>query len=114
MSTNVQIRIVVNGEARSLVEGHTIQQLLAELKMYNPEILKKKRLIVANKMDLPAAKKNLTAFKRKATTAPRSSKKKPSTKTPRAARPAIQVLEISALDGVGLEKLKLELHKALT
>jgi sulfur carrier protein len=31
VSTNVQIRIVVNGEARSLMEGQTIQQLLAEL-----------------------------------------------------------------------------------
>ncbi|HXI85742.1 MAG TPA: GTPase ObgE [Verrucomicrobiae bacterium] len=91
------------------------RQLLAELKMYNPEILEKKRLIVANKMDLPEAKKNLTAFKRKATTAPRAVKKKASTKKPtKAARPGIRVLEISALDGVGLEKLKLELHKALS
>jgi thiamine biosynthesis protein ThiS len=31
VSTNVQIRIVVNGEARSLVEGQTIAQLLGEL-----------------------------------------------------------------------------------
>jgi GTP-binding protein len=90
------------------------RQLLAELKMYNPEILEKKRLIVANKMDLPEAKKHLAAFKRKATTAPRSGKKKPSTKTSRAARPGIRVLEISALAGAGLDKLKLELHKALS
>jgi GTP-binding protein len=89
------------------------RQLLAELKMYNPEILEKKRIIVANKMDLPEAKKNLIAFKRKATTAPKSVKKKASTKT-KATRPGIRVLEISALDGVGLEKLKLELHKALS
>jgi hypothetical protein len=66
-------------------------------------------------MDLPEAKKNLAAFKRKATTAPGSGKKKPATKKPaRAARPGIRVLEISALAGSGLEKLKLELHKALT
>jgi len=70
--------------------------------MYNPEILEKKRLIVANKMDLPEAKKNLTAFKRKATTAPRVAKKKPATKKiTKTARPGIRVLEISALDGVG-------------
>ena len=49
------------------------QQLLAELKLYNPEILKKKRLIVANKMDLPEAKKNLAAFKRKVADAARLS-----------------------------------------
>jgi GTP-binding protein len=88
------------------------QQLLAELKLYNPEILKKKRLIVANKMDLPEAKKNLAAFKRKIAASrmrkPKSSREKAG------ARPAVRVLEISALAGVGLEKLKLELHKALT
>ncbi len=88
------------------------QQLLAELKLYNPEILKKKRLIVANKMDLPEAKKNLAVFKRKVA-APRARKSK-SPREKAGARPAVRVLEISALAGVGLEKLKLELHKALT
>jgi hypothetical protein len=60
-------------------------------------------------MDLPDAKKNLAAFKRKlAGRASRTSKKKP------AGKPARQkVLEISALAGEGLEKLKLELRKAL-
>ncbi|MGA2139261.1 MAG: GTPase Obg [Verrucomicrobiia bacterium] len=87
-------------------------QLLAELKLYNPEILKKKRLIVANKMDLPEAKKNLVAFKRKMAMPPRLRKaKRPQAGTP---APPIKVLQISALAGVGLEKLKLELHKALT
>ena len=57
---------------------------------------------------------NLAAFKRKATTAPRSGKKKTSTKASKTARPGIRVLEISALEATGLEKLKLELHKALT
>jgi len=89
------------------------QQLLAELKQYNPEILKKKRLVVANKMDLPQAKKNLAAFKRKMATASRARKpKSPPVKA--SPRPAVRVLEISALAGVGLEKFKLELHKALT
>jgi GTP-binding protein len=98
------------------------QQLLDELKLYNPEILEKKRLVVANKMDLPDAKKNLAAFKRKlAGRASRTSKKKPagtrSAGSPQARSgqaPARQkVLEISALAGEGLEKLKLELRKAL-
>lgn len=69
------------------------RQLLAELKLYNPAILRKQRLIVANKMDLPAAKKNLTAFKRKH-------------------RP--RVLEISAREATGVEKLKLELLRTLS
>jgi GTP-binding protein len=98
------------------------QQLLDELKLYNPEILEKKRLVVANKMDLPDAKKNLAAFKRKlAGRASRPSKKKPagtrSAGSPQArsgqASVPQKVLEISALAGEGLEKLKLELRKAL-
>lgn len=39
--------------------------LLAELKAYDPALLKKPRVVVANKVDLPEAKKNLSAFKRK-------------------------------------------------
>lgn len=94
------------------------QQLLDELKMYNPEILKKKRLVVANKMDLPDAKKNLAAFKRKlAGRTTRPSQKKPkggSRSAGSAQKPApLKILEISALAGEGLEKLKLELRKAL-
>ena len=85
------------------------EQLLDELKLYNPEILQKKRIVAANKMDLPAAKKNLTAFKRKMGRAPRPTKRKPAGGT--SAPP--KLLEISALDGKGLEKLKLELHKSL-
>jgi GTP-binding protein len=68
------------------------KQLLGELKLYNPELLQKPRVVVANKMDLPAAKKNLAAFKRKH---------------------KVKVLAIAAQDGEGLEKLKLALQKAL-
>jgi GTP-binding protein len=88
------------------------QQLLDELKLYNPEILEKKRLVVANKMDLPAARKNLAAFKRKAAAAPRSRKRRSASETT-AGRSPVRVLEISALAGDGLEKLKLELRKTL-
>jgi GTP-binding protein len=68
------------------------RQLLRELKLYNPGILDKPRLVVANKMDLPAAKKNLAAFKRKH---------------------RVRLIEISAHEGTGLDKLKLALRKAL-
>jgi len=42
------------------------QQLLAELKLYDPGLLEKPRLLAANKMDEPAAAANLRKFKRKA------------------------------------------------
>jgi len=41
------------------------QQLLSELKLYDPALLEKPRLIVANKMDEPSAEKNLKKFKTK-------------------------------------------------
>ena len=41
------------------------KQLLAELELYNPALLKKPRLVVANKMDEAAATENLKLFKRK-------------------------------------------------
>jgi GTPase len=85
------------------------QQLLEELKLYNPKILEKKRVVVANKMDLPEAKKNLAAFKRKVRRASRPSKKKQAGEKPA----SLRLLEISALAGEGLEKLKLELRRAL-
>jgi GTP-binding protein len=86
------------------------QQLLDELEMYNPEILEKKRLVVANKMDLPDAKKNLAAFKRKIRPSSPTAKRKRTGETP--VQPN-RIIEISALAGEGLEKLKLELRKAL-
>jgi GTP-binding protein len=63
--------------------------LLAELKAYDPKLLKKPRVVVANKMDLPAAKKNLTAFKKKY---------------------KVEVLKISCLSGDGLEEFKTALR----
>ncbi len=40
-------------------------QLLKELELYDPAMLKKPRYVVANKMDEPAAEENLKKFKRK-------------------------------------------------
>lgn len=38
-------------------------QLLDELRLYDPRLLEKRRLVIANKMDLPAARTNLDAFR---------------------------------------------------
>ncbi len=85
------------------------RQLLRELELYNPELLNRPRLVVANKMDLPAAKKNLATFKRKVAGASRSRKRATASGT-LAAR---SILEISAQQGTGLDKLKLALRQAL-
>ena len=62
------------------------KQLLTELELYDPAMLEKPRLVVANKMDEPVAEQNLKAFKRKIR------------KTP--------VLPISAAFDEGIEKFK--------
>jgi GTP-binding protein len=69
------------------------RQLLNELKLYDPELLKKPRLLASNKMDLPAAAENLAKFKR---------------------RYKVDAVEISCLEGAGLERLKKELLKRVT
>jgi GTP-binding protein len=60
--------------------------LRAELKAYDSKLLKKPSVEVANKTDLPAAKKNLAAFKKK--------------------YPKVTIIKISCLSGDGLEELK--------
>lgn len=64
--------------------------LLHELELYDPALLKKPRLVAANKMDLKSGKANLTKFKR---------------------RHKVDVVSISCLDGSGLDALKKELLK---
>lgn len=84
-------------------------QLLHELELHNPALLTKPWLVVANKMDLPQAKKNLAVFKRKKllehTPRPFLSGKKPRHKP--------TLFPISALTNEGLEKLKLAIRRAL-
>ena len=46
------------------------KSLLGELELYDPELLKRPRIVVANKMDEPAAEANLKRFKRKVTKTP--------------------------------------------
>jgi GTP-binding protein len=69
------------------------KQLLKELELYDPALLKKERLVVANKMDEPAAEKYLKQFKTKF--------KK------------IKVLPISAAFDQGLEKFKQTIREAV-
>jgi GTP-binding protein len=67
------------------------KHLLHELKLYDPKLLEKPRLVVANKMDVPEAAAHLVKFKRRYKT--------------------VDVLEVSCTEGTGLEKLKKELLK---
>lgn len=59
--------------------------LVAELGAYAPALLEKPRLVVANKMDLPAASDLLAAFRQ---------------------RNEVDVIEISCESGVGIDELK--------
>ncbi len=69
------------------------QQVLRELELYDPGLLERPRLVVANKMDEPAAAKNLAAFKRRVR------------KTP--------VLTMSAELGEGVEEFKQAIRQAV-
>ena len=66
------------------------KHLVKELELYDPALLLKPRLVAANKMDLPEARAHLAKFKR---------------------RHKVDVLEISCLEGTGLQRLKKELFK---
>jgi len=66
------------------------RHLLRELKLYNPALLDKPRIVGANKMDEPAAAAQLAKFKRSI---------------------RVPVMEISCLTGDGLEGLKKEMWK---
>ena len=69
------------------------KQLLKELELYDPALLEKDRLVVANKMDEAIAEENLKQFKKKI--------KK------------VSVLPISAAFDQGLEKFKLTIREAV-
>ena len=69
------------------------KQLLKELELYDPELLKKERLVVANKMDEAVAEENLKQFKKKI--------KK------------VSVLPISAAFDQGLDKFKQTIREAV-
>ncbi len=68
------------------------RDLLVELERYNPELIERPRLIVANKMDLPEAEELLADF---------------------VTDTGIPPLPISTLDGTGIPELKQALRKLL-
>ncbi len=70
------------------------RQLLRELELYDPTLLAKPRLVVANKMDEPVAEKNLKRFKRRVTRTP--------------------VLPIAAAFDEGIPKFKARLRELVT
>ena len=77
-------------EGRDPVEDY--YQICEELDLYSEELSHKHRILVANKMDIPEAKKNLTRFKRKVTK---------------------DIVSVSAKDKVGLDKLMDQLRELL-
>ncbi len=68
------------------------QQLLKELELYDPTLIERRRLVVANKMDEPAAESNLRKFKRRV--------------------PRTPVLPIAAAFDLGMDRFRKELRKA--
>jgi len=69
------------------------KQLLKELDLYNPGLLERPRLVVANKMDEPSAEENLKKFKRKI--------------------PKTPVLPISAAFDQGVDKFRKQIRDAV-
>ncbi len=74
---------MAGSEGRDPVDDYRV--LRRELKCYNPELLERPFLVIANKMDLPEAAANLTVFKRKTRLKP---------------------LPVSAETGEGIDELK--------
>ena len=70
-----------------------IKQLLNELELYDPALLEKPRLVVANKMDEAVAEKNLKQFKKKIR--------------------KVSLLPISAAFDQGIEKFKKTIREAV-
>lgn len=66
-------------------------QLVEELRLYNPVLLDKQHIIIANKMDLPNSEQNLKRFKKKV---------------------SLPIFPISCRNQEGLEALKTEFYKA--
>jgi GTPase len=77
-------------EGRDPIEDY--YQICEELDLYSEELAQKHRIIIANKMDLPESKKNLTKFKRKVTK---------------------DILAVSAKDKEGLDKVIEAIRKLL-
>jgi GTP-binding protein len=70
------------------------KQLLAELELYDPALLEKKRMVIANKMDEAVAAENLKKFKRRI--------------------PKTPVMKISAAYDEGIAEFKAAIRQAVT
>lgn len=93
MRTKILVHVIDMGafEGRDPIEDY--KKIRIEIDSYNEKLKKKKEVIIANKMDLPAAKENLEKFKK--------------------AIPNIPIFEISALQKEGFEILLTELANLL-
>jgi len=78
-------------EGRDPYEDYKI--INKELEDFNPKILKKPMIVIANKMDIEGAEKNLEEFKKKV--------------------PGVKIFEISAVSRTGVDKVLIELANML-
>jgi len=83
---------IAGSEARNPVED--LQNLRREIDLYDPTLSSRDWFVVANKMDLPAAKENLKALQERF--------------------PKLQILPISAAKGEGIDDLKQALATRMT
>jgi GTPase len=82
---------VAGSEGRNPIED--LQQLRKEIDLYDPLLSQRPWFVIANKMDLPGAKENLAALRKKF--------------------PKIDILAISAAKGEGTGELKIKLEAML-
>lgn len=78
-------------EGRDPIEDYKI--INKELENFNPKIMEKPQIIIANKMDIPGAKENLDKFKQE--------------------YPDLEVFEISAVNGEGIDPILIRLADML-
>ena len=93
MRTKIIAHVIDMGafEGRNpIVDYETIR---LEIEKYNTKLANKIEIIIANKMDLPNAKDNLTKFKAKF--------------------PNLEIIEVSALDNMGLEEMLIKFANLL-
>ncbi|MBF0512362.1 MAG: 50S ribosome-binding GTPase, partial [Candidatus Omnitrophica bacterium] len=82
--TKILVHVIDMSGAQGRDPVEDYYKICEELDLYSEELMHKHRILVANKMDLPDSKKNLTRFKRKVTS---------------------DIIPISAKEKEGLDKL---------
>jgi len=82
---------VAGSESRNPIED--IQNLRREIDLYDPQLSQRPWFVVANKMDLPAARENLEALRNRF--------------------PTVEITSVSALAGEGIDVFKTELEQWL-